>query len=195
MNEQLYLKTRVKKDRFLGPLLQFLHKVGIKPNSLSYSGVVLALVAYYISDQYLGWAILLVVVAKLFDLLDGPLARYKQQPPAKGATIDIICDQIVFLLTFLALIKLKLVNFLLGASFLILIFGSKVLRSLYHKTFHQFEHKFKDLLLPIIITAIPYFVVIVHYFWGIKNFDILIGALAMILIVDCAVYLFKIVFK
>lgn len=195
MSEKLYLEARNKRDKIFHPIVKFLLKHKVKANWLSYIGVVLALATYYAVDKSLLLAIVLMLTAKFFDMLDGPLARASHKLDPHGATIDIMCDQVVFFFAMLAIIKINLVNFLLGGTLLFLIYLSKILRSIYYKSFRQLEHKYKYLLLPIVVTAIPYFTAVIYFFSGIKNYDVLLGALAIILIVDCLVYLFKIVFR
>lgn len=190
--EELYLKTRKKRDHIFKPLASLLHKAGFSPNMLSYLGVVLAIGFYYLSDKYFLLSAGLLILAKIADITDGPLARLGHKNSPKGATVDFICDQIVFLILMLTLIKLKIVNFLLGGSFIILVFLSKLLRSVYYKTNHNYENKYKDLVLPIVITAIPYFTLIFYYFSNIKNLDTLLGVLSIVLIVDTVRYIWKI---
>ncbi len=194
MKKGLYIYLRKKRDQIFNPIVKSLHQAGVKANWLSYTGVFLTISGYYVIDSSLLTAILIVFVAKILDMLDGPLARHAGHTTKHGATIDIVCDQIVFFITMLALIKIGLINVLLGGTLIFLIFTSKILRSFYNKTYQQFENKYKDLLLPIIVTAIPYFTAIAHYITGIPNYDVLFGCLAIILLFDIVYYLYKIVF-
>jgi len=194
MKQGLYIYLRKKRDQIFDPIVKSLHKAGVKANWLSYTGIVIAFVVYYIADKSLLAAMLVMLLAKIFDMLDGPLARHAGHTTKHGATTDIVCDQIVFFIAMLALIKIGLINVLLGGTLIFLIFTSKILRSVYNKTYQQFENKYKDLLLPIIVTAIPYFTAIFYYITGIPNYDVLLGCLAIVLLFDIVYYLYKIVF-
>jgi len=77
------------------PAVLLLAKTSITPNTLTWSGFLLSIgVAALIVTEHLFAAGFLVLVAGLFDLLDGALARYTNQATHFGAVLDSIVDRL-----------------------------------------------------------------------------------------------------
>jgi CDP-diacylglycerol--glycerol-3-phosphate 3-phosphatidyltransferase len=86
---------RVLAYRITGPVVRILSKTGITPNALTFVNLVLNIIAaYVIAVGYFLPGGLLVLVAGLFDLLDGALARYTKQTTRFGAILDSAVDRI-----------------------------------------------------------------------------------------------------
>ena len=81
--------------RITDPIVGILSKKGIKPNALTLINLALNIIAAYVIAMghiFLGGV--LVLVAGLFDLLDGALARFTKQTTKFGAILDSVVDRI-----------------------------------------------------------------------------------------------------
>jgi CDP-diacylglycerol--glycerol-3-phosphate 3-phosphatidyltransferase len=77
------------------PLVGILSKIGITPNVLTLINLALNIVAaYFIATEHFIIGGVLVLVAGLFDLLDGALARFTKQTTKFGAILDSTVDRI-----------------------------------------------------------------------------------------------------
>ena len=81
--------------RITNPIVRILSKSGITPNVLTFINLVLNIVAaYVITTGHFLLGGVLVLVAGLFDLLDGALARFTKQTTKFGAILDSVADRI-----------------------------------------------------------------------------------------------------
>jgi len=81
--------------RITAPVVRILSKSGITPNALTFINLALNIVAaYVIATGHLLLGGVLVLVAGLFDLLDGALARFTKQTTRFGAILDSVADRI-----------------------------------------------------------------------------------------------------
>ena len=81
--------------RGLKPILFTLHKLGVTPNQVTAVGTVLNEgVAVLVVFDHLIWAGTLLLVAGLFDMLDGSLARLTQNVTPFGAFLDSTLDRV-----------------------------------------------------------------------------------------------------
>ena len=81
--------------RITDPIVQTLSKSGITPNTLTLINLALHIVAaYVIATGHFLVGGTLVLVAGLFDLLDGALARFSGQTTKFGAVLDSVSDRI-----------------------------------------------------------------------------------------------------
>lgn len=88
----------------LSRLAYYLHQLGITPNGLTYSGFVLTVItALVLATGEFRWGGLLLLLAALFDMLDGAVARYTKQMSTFGAFLDSTLDRYSESVTFLAL--------------------------------------------------------------------------------------------
>jgi CDP-diacylglycerol--glycerol-3-phosphate 3-phosphatidyltransferase len=77
------------------PIVGILSKIGITPNALTFINLALNIVAaYFIATGHFVIGGVLVLVAGLFDLLDGALARFTKQTTKFGAILDSTVDRI-----------------------------------------------------------------------------------------------------
>jgi len=88
----------IRKDlayRITTPVVRILSKSGITPNALTFINLALNVVAaYVIATGHFLLGGVLVLVAGLFDLLDGALARFTKQTTRFGAILDSVADRI-----------------------------------------------------------------------------------------------------
>jgi len=81
--------------RITAPVVRILSKSGITPNALTFINLALNIVAaYVIATGHFLLGGVLVLVAGLFDLLDGALARFTKQTTRFGAILDSVADRI-----------------------------------------------------------------------------------------------------
>ena len=82
-------------DYLTRPAVRLLSKTSITPNAITWFGFLLSIeAAVLIGTGYLFAAGFLVLVAGLFDLLDGALARHTNQATHFGAILDSTLDRI-----------------------------------------------------------------------------------------------------
>jgi len=81
--------------RIADPIVRILSKTGITPNALTFTNLALNIgAAYVIATGHLLLGGVLILVAGLFDLLDGALARFSKQTTKFGAVLDSTVDRI-----------------------------------------------------------------------------------------------------
>ena len=86
---------RTLSRKITGPLVPALSKLGLTPDMLSWLGLVITLVAAaFIGTGNLLVGGILILVAGLFDILDGALARYSHKATLSGAILDSTFDRI-----------------------------------------------------------------------------------------------------
>jgi len=81
--------------RITDPVVRILSKSGITPDALTFINLALNIIAaYVIATGHFLLGGILVLVAGLFDLLDGALARFTKQTTRFGAILDSVVDRI-----------------------------------------------------------------------------------------------------
>jgi CDP-diacylglycerol--glycerol-3-phosphate 3-phosphatidyltransferase len=85
----------IRLRRGFTPVLSTLHRLGVTPNQVTVAGTVLnaGVAALIIADRLI-WAGVLVLVAGIFDMLDGSLARLSEQVTPFGAFLDSTLDRV-----------------------------------------------------------------------------------------------------
>jgi CDP-diacylglycerol--glycerol-3-phosphate 3-phosphatidyltransferase len=85
----------IRLRRGFAPVISTLQRLGVTPNQVTVVGTLLnAGVAALIVTDHLIWAGILVLVAGIFDMLDGTLARVSQQVTPFGAFLDSTLDRV-----------------------------------------------------------------------------------------------------
>lgn len=85
-------------------IARWLQNTGITPNGVSFLGFVLAACAAgLLAVGQLRWGGVVLLIAALFDMLDGSLARYTNQTSVFGAFLDSTLDRYSESMTLLAL--------------------------------------------------------------------------------------------
>lgn len=106
--------------RITNPVIGILGKSGIKPDALTFTGLAINIgAAYIIATGHFPLGGILILVAGLFDLLDGALARFAQKTTKFGAILDSTVDRISEAAIFCGL----LVWYIPGRSEILLIFA------------------------------------------------------------------------
>jgi CDP-diacylglycerol--glycerol-3-phosphate 3-phosphatidyltransferase len=86
---------RTISNRITGPLVPFLSKIGLTPDVVTWIGLVINLAAAaVVALGHLLVGGILLLVAGLFDILDGALARYSNKTTAFGAILDSTFDRL-----------------------------------------------------------------------------------------------------
>ena len=88
----------------LSRLAGSLHRLGITPNALTYTGFILtAITAIFLANGFFRWGGVLLIIAAFFDMLDGAVARFTKQMSTFGAFLDSTLDRYSESVTFLAM--------------------------------------------------------------------------------------------
>ncbi len=80
---------------FLAPIAALLSHLGISPDMLSYTSVVLGIGFFFLAPFNFTVAFWLLVASVICDGLDGVEARLKRTNTARGSFTDMFCDQAV----------------------------------------------------------------------------------------------------
>jgi CDP-diacylglycerol--glycerol-3-phosphate 3-phosphatidyltransferase len=101
-----FQELRRKAGRLItDPLVPFISKLKLTPDIMTTIGLVINLIAaVVVGFGYLVAGALIFLLAGLFDLLDGALARYMQKTSSFGALFDSTVDRITEGAIFLSLI-------------------------------------------------------------------------------------------
>jgi CDP-diacylglycerol--glycerol-3-phosphate 3-phosphatidyltransferase len=84
------------------PIAEFLNRIGIRPNTLTLIGLAGTVgVAVLISLNYMTWAGLLLLLMGPVDVMDGALARLRNEASDWGAFVDAVTDRYSELFLFL----------------------------------------------------------------------------------------------
>lgn len=95
-------KVRAGWDRLMAPVGRGLRRTGISPNAITVIGLLIqALVAYLILQGALLGAGLVAIVAALFDVFDGAVAKARGITSNFGAFLDSTTDRVADALYFL----------------------------------------------------------------------------------------------
>ncbi len=97
--------------KIIDPLVHGLVKIGVTPNMITFTGLVLNVVACSVliygaiegergDFTYVGWAGLIILFAGLFDMLDGQVARIGKTSSRYGALFDSVLDRYSELIVF-----------------------------------------------------------------------------------------------
>jgi CDP-diacylglycerol--glycerol-3-phosphate 3-phosphatidyltransferase len=85
-------------------VVRWLQIAGISPNALTFTGFALtAISALLLATGYFRWGAVVLLIASVFDMLDGALARATTQGSVFGAFLDSTLDRYSESVTFLAL--------------------------------------------------------------------------------------------
>jgi phosphatidylglycerophosphate synthase len=85
---------RLRKDRLLLPLAQFIHRCGVMPNRVTALGLCFGIVSgVAIACRELPLALLLLFASVFCDVLDGVLARTFNRVTAFGLAFDSVADR------------------------------------------------------------------------------------------------------
>jgi len=98
--------SRIKPltTELVSPLALRLSRLGVKPNHLTFFGLIFALVSsYLIVDRNILLASVFVLLSSLCDLLDGALARRAGMVSSFGAFLDSVTDRYVDVILFISL--------------------------------------------------------------------------------------------
>lgn len=99
------------------PIGKFLSRTAISPNLLTLIAFAIGIVSsFLISQGILAWGGIALLFSGLFDLLDGALARAKNQITKFGAVLDSTLDRFAEVLIFLAIMYFALSGDLQSSS-------------------------------------------------------------------------------
>jgi CDP-diacylglycerol--glycerol-3-phosphate 3-phosphatidyltransferase len=82
-------------DRTTGPIGQALHRHGITADVLTATGLVSATATgVLVATGHLHWAVVMLIVTGMHDLLDGPVAKAAGTASVRGAFFDSVTDRV-----------------------------------------------------------------------------------------------------
>ncbi len=88
-------RWRTAVDRTTSPVGEALHRHGITADVLTATGLVSATAtAVLVATGHLHWAILMLIVTGMHDLLDGPVAKAAGTASVRGAFFDSVTDRV-----------------------------------------------------------------------------------------------------
>jgi len=114
--EEQRLRDRLQQQiyRVINPVVKGLIRIGFTPNGVTITGLVLNIgvaVVFIVGAEesnrgelsWVGWAGVLILVAGLFDMLDGQVARLGNMSSKFGALFDSVLDRYSELIMFLGI--------------------------------------------------------------------------------------------
>ncbi len=106
LTDKLVAKSERWREVVLGPLLSFLQRIGVSANAISCVRLALALCFPFliISAPVLAWWAIAIAIAA--DGLDGALARHAGTESDRGKFVDVLADQLTFVVLCLGLLRL-----------------------------------------------------------------------------------------
>lgn len=124
-----YSVLKEKARRVLDPLVMLFAKLHIHPSALTVTGFVLScLAAYLFAFDFFRWAGVVLIIASLFDAIDGAVARKNDQVTEFGGFLDSTMDRFsefaVFLGIFIHYIRIS--HWFLVFVTLFALFGSSM---------------------------------------------------------------------
>jgi CDP-diacylglycerol---glycerol-3-phosphate 3-phosphatidyltransferase len=88
-------RWRTAVDRTTSPVGEALHRHGITADVLTATGLISATAtAVLVASGHLHWAIVMLIVTGMHDLLDGPVAKAAGTASVRGAFFDSVTDRI-----------------------------------------------------------------------------------------------------
>lgn len=140
-------KLMIAKDRICLPLVKRLSNK-ITPNTLTYLRILMAFSLYLLLvtevSYLIWWTIVLYILAKFTDMIDGCLARLRNQTSLLGEYIDILADKIFYLVGFFVLVNLWL-N-ILAFHFIFLVMSVSITIVIFNNFKVLFEKKVRETL-------------------------------------------------
>jgi CDP-diacylglycerol--glycerol-3-phosphate 3-phosphatidyltransferase len=80
---------------------EFLYRLGIKPNMMTFSGVIGTFIgAYFVAKGQLTLGGIIILAMGPIDFLDGAVARARGEPEAFGAFVDSVSDRYIELMIY-----------------------------------------------------------------------------------------------
>lgn len=107
-------KSKKAVERFIEPVVMVIAKTGISPNLFTLFSFLFGIVSVYFLFKNQAWFIVFSLLAILFDIIDGNLARYLNKESRLGFWLDQGSDRLV---NFLMLLKY---NIVFGAYWVVL---------------------------------------------------------------------------
>jgi CDP-diacylglycerol--glycerol-3-phosphate 3-phosphatidyltransferase len=88
-------KFRTSADAITAPIGRFLGRRGVSADVLTATGLFFALACgWAIAEDYFWWAIALLIVTGIHDLLDGAVAKASKRASQRGSFFDSVVDRV-----------------------------------------------------------------------------------------------------
>ena len=131
------------QDKLLRPLVYVLTKLRLSAVAITYFSLLLMLSYLFFIKKNSYWALLFLLLALFFDIVDGSLARYQGNNSDRGKFIDMFNDIIIFALFVWGLIYGGYLSGLTGMTLASTLIISKVLRIAYFSAILKSDWHFK----------------------------------------------------
>ncbi len=123
----------------LAPIAAMLSRLGISPNTLSYTSVVFAIGFFFLAPLNFAAAFWLLVASIICDALDGVEARLTRTNAPRGAFTDMFCDQVVVALSVAGMVWRGSINPVLAILF-VYVYTSLVIFLMLHRMLQVSSH-------------------------------------------------------
>jgi phosphatidylglycerophosphate synthase len=127
------------RQGFLGPIAYILSRLGIKPDMLSYTSVVLGIAFCLFAPFQFTVAFWLLVASIICDGLDGVEARLTKTNTASGSFTDMFCDQLVVAFSVAGMAWINLIHPVLAVLF-VYIYTALVIFLMLHRMLQVSSH-------------------------------------------------------
>ena len=88
-------KFRTSVDGVTAPIGKNLDRAGFSADALTFSGLLFSIAAgWAIAEDYFWWAIALIAIAGLHDLMDGAVAKASASASQRGSFFDSVVDRV-----------------------------------------------------------------------------------------------------
>jgi len=194
-SQRFYLKIAKFRDLILRPLLRFLSWLHITPNMLTYSEIIIMFLFILFIQKNLILSSIFLLLAILFDSIDGPLARFQKIDSDKGKFIDVFIDILVFVMFIWGLIYANLLNELIGSILIFTLPFSRIFRIIYNNQFLKSDWLFKAWagFIPTLITDLSYINFFIYILFKQNYFFEVSIIFSIILFVDIIIFYYKVI--
>jgi phosphatidylglycerophosphate synthase len=110
LEEDVYLHIRNIRDLVTYPVIRVLAALGVQPDTLTYTGILLMIGFIYFANHAPLYASICLVGAIIMDSLDGALARHLHTQSDKGKFVDVFADNLNFTLFVVGLLYASLIS-------------------------------------------------------------------------------------
>lgn len=127
------------RQGFLGPIAYILSRLGIKPDTLSYTSVVFGIAFCLLAPFQFTVAFWLLIASIICDGLDGVEARLTKTNTASGSFTDMFCDQLVVAFSVAGMAWINLIHPVLAVLF-VYVYTALVIFLMLHRMLQVSSH-------------------------------------------------------
>lgn len=96
--DKINVRSQTLRARYFEPILKFLTKYKITANQITNFRLVLGILSLLLCYKFyrFGWAVNVLLVANILDIIDGSLARYQNTASDRGKFLDVFVDYVIY---------------------------------------------------------------------------------------------------